>query len=759
MALTWLHLSDLHFRASSSSAWERDLVHEALRRDVLDQLRAGGLKPDLIFVTGDIAFGGNPDEYEQAKRFFAEVAQTTETDPATSWFVVPGNHDVDRASVRKQARRLLGTVHDPEDAHEILTDADTLRAFTARQQGFFRFTQDFLGPARAWTEGAPWKVERAQVSGHSLAILGLNSAWTSEGGDEDQGRILLGEYQVRCALKEADQAQPDLKIALLHHPLDWLRSFDQEKAAQLLFGAGGAHFLLRGHLHRGRIARQINPDAHCIELASGACWQDATYPHGVTLVRLDPEAGKGRVHMWRYTPEGRGFWAPDNFLYESLKGGVWDFAIPESWNLRVHPASPTPAADAGLGRVDVAWDRASYRAGTDICRVLVRVQLDERKFREDAEKAPSRTRVHHVLVLDVSGSMNEPRKYPVLKQAVHAYLSFVAPEDLVTLIPFSSESAVLWQSVPVADVARFGGRADVILDAWPHRFGGTYLNPALLAAMDTIRAARETGFSGVERLHCLTDGHLGDRRDCQWTIRGVQGEGIEVNLFGFGEDFDASGAEDLLSSLAAGVVRYAPTTDNQLVDYFGHVARTSQRVVTRDARLTLSVAPDVTCFHAFTCRPHERHLGDYSNVIAPTIVHSFGMLEYRKTYELLFELRAWQPQEQIGRIVFEATTTRGRVVMELPLKPAFGAHSATPDPLVETVANAVRALVSNDRETQIAALDARIRLFKTEGRAPQHIASLERQLEMLRGGGQINDLSQDDLNFAKADAATATVTM
>jgi hypothetical protein len=116
-----------------------------------------------------------------------------------------------------------------------------------------------------------WKVEALSVHGLKVAVLGLNSAWAAAGGDDDQGRIFLGEFQARRVLREADGHDPDLKITLVHHPLDWLRGFDKAPVEALLFGAGGVNFFLRGHLHAGRCARQETPGAVCIEPAAGAC--------------------------------------------------------------------------------------------------------------------------------------------------------------------------------------------------------------------------------------------------------------------------------------------------------------------------------------------------------------------------------------------------------------------------------------------------------------------------------------------------------
>ena len=76
--LRWLHLSDFHFDALER--WSSRATLTALLQHV-DKLRERGLAPDLVFVTGDVAQSGQHKEYEQAERFFTELAEKLELEP------------------------------------------------------------------------------------------------------------------------------------------------------------------------------------------------------------------------------------------------------------------------------------------------------------------------------------------------------------------------------------------------------------------------------------------------------------------------------------------------------------------------------------------------------------------------------------------------------------------------------------------------------------------------------------------------------
>src|SRR5262245_41261366 len=92
--VAWLHLSDLHMRGEPD--WERDVVLRDLRRDLPGLARKLGIEPQLLFVTGDVAWRGAPQEYEAAQRLLDALGEALGLPLRTRAFLVPGNHDVDR---------------------------------------------------------------------------------------------------------------------------------------------------------------------------------------------------------------------------------------------------------------------------------------------------------------------------------------------------------------------------------------------------------------------------------------------------------------------------------------------------------------------------------------------------------------------------------------------------------------------------------------------------------------------------------------
>ncbi len=102
-----LHLSDFHFRLDRK--WDQDPVLSGLAESI-GELVGNGLGPDVVVFTGDVAFSVKKKESDQASNWIDEKllpSLPTGFDDSRLLFV-PGNHDVDRDTVKKVARLLQG---------------------------------------------------------------------------------------------------------------------------------------------------------------------------------------------------------------------------------------------------------------------------------------------------------------------------------------------------------------------------------------------------------------------------------------------------------------------------------------------------------------------------------------------------------------------------------------------------------------------------------------------------------------------------
>ncbi|MCW2248905.1 putative MPP superfamily phosphohydrolase [Azospirillum fermentarium] len=64
MPIRWLHLSDCHVGSQEYGAHK---LFKETAAFVRQRRETTGWEPDLVFLTGDIAYSGQADQYEQAK--------------------------------------------------------------------------------------------------------------------------------------------------------------------------------------------------------------------------------------------------------------------------------------------------------------------------------------------------------------------------------------------------------------------------------------------------------------------------------------------------------------------------------------------------------------------------------------------------------------------------------------------------------------------------------------------------------------------
>jgi len=312
--ITWLHISDLHWR--ESQAYNAHIVADALLKDLAnrEQIAPELEHIDCVFFTGDLAFASRSKEYKLARQFFAELLRTTQV-RKSHLFIVPGNHDVDRKTVAAKVQSAIRRAKDQQAINDLFENRASRLAILRRFHRYRQFCNDYLGKHLLFDDLHYSYTRNCTISGKRVSILGLNSAWASA-SDADRLRLLLGEQQVRAALKKAKSAE--IRIALLHHPFEWLRDFDRADCEPIL--VRGCDFVLLGHLHDTDFVHLKGPGVQAVVIGAGACYETRKHPNAYNLVHLDLDSGKGTVYFRTYSNRESGFWAPDVLRYPDVPG-------------------------------------------------------------------------------------------------------------------------------------------------------------------------------------------------------------------------------------------------------------------------------------------------------------------------------------------------------------------------------------------------------------------------------------------------------
>lgn len=325
--LTWLHLSDWHQHGKLLSRGDtvRQLIDEIKRRREV-------VSPDLseidfIVFTGDLAFSGKPDEYEAAASQLLDPILDATGVSKESLFIVPGNHDVEREYILEKG--LLQELVDREAVHTTLSDHRRLAQLLETQRSFRAFIQRYLGEdqwkAPCWGWGRVF-----QVKGQTVGIAGINSAWlagyhlNAEGKVDDERHLIIGETQARQALEGV--ADATIRIAMLHHPFDWLVSFENRAIKRMLMQH--CHIILTGHTHMQDVCEIRDPNGAAVFIPAGSAYdqfQDLEYTNSYNFVQIDLSSGKGRVFGRRWSERRQKFVGD----VDAFPDGPYRFTLPK----------------------------------------------------------------------------------------------------------------------------------------------------------------------------------------------------------------------------------------------------------------------------------------------------------------------------------------------------------------------------------------------------------------------------------------------
>lgn len=271
-ALTWIHLSDIHFgHGMVQHRFDQKTVMEKLITDV-ERMRKTLGPPDFIIFTGDIAYSANSEkEYGPAARWINRLAVAARC-TLDQIMVVPGNHDVDRSIAAKNEHK---DIHDNLRAgrrslEEVFQHASLQKKLQAKFTAFNKFASAYnkldvpLGTHKAyWTR-------TVALSGYKFYFVGLNTALLSYNNEDAPVNLRLSMTQIHETIELAP-ADACLVVAM-HHPNEWL--LDGDLLMKHL--QNRPNLVLSGHIHKQKAS--VHDDiinGSILRLVSGAGHSEA----------------------------------------------------------------------------------------------------------------------------------------------------------------------------------------------------------------------------------------------------------------------------------------------------------------------------------------------------------------------------------------------------------------------------------------------------------------------------------------------------
>lgn len=263
MAITWLHISDLHRGQDGDVRWAR--AKTSFLADLEQQVAKIG-KPDLLFFTGDLAFSGHSDHYELVNQTLEDIRGVVGD------FVVvpvPGNHDLSRPhKTDLSAIACERYFEDPRCREGVRNGLDTSLDFFRRLfAGYTKWFNDHILPR--WAKSMhdhqlgllPGDfLATFESGGITLGLAGLNSAFLDQ-SDGTETRLAV-EFEQLASKRDpsAWRSKHDACLLLMHHPLASLHPTARNVVHQDIYPPDEFLACFCGHMHEASATDTMGPD-------------------------------------------------------------------------------------------------------------------------------------------------------------------------------------------------------------------------------------------------------------------------------------------------------------------------------------------------------------------------------------------------------------------------------------------------------------------------------------------------------------------
>lgn len=308
-----LHISDLHYKDGNSV--DQKIVIDALKRDVSTHLTQPGKSIDLVIFSGDLVQAGK-DAQVFAAPFNNLIYPLLNSLGLKSerFFICPGNHDIDREIVRNQEyveKGLLSTLISRSAINSFVDQFIRTDISLSPLPEPFRRLENFYKNAWLTQRGrgsilTPFSaIDNVEINGLKVGICSFNSAWrcTGEAGGADKGNIVIGERVIDHAVHHTKDAA--VRIALFHHPFDWLTDEDRTAVEARLHSDFSAFFF--GHVHSALPTYTKGPLGGAVYSQAGCLYDKRDYFNGYSIIELDLEGQEVAIEAREYSDRIREF--------------------------------------------------------------------------------------------------------------------------------------------------------------------------------------------------------------------------------------------------------------------------------------------------------------------------------------------------------------------------------------------------------------------------------------------------------------------
>lgn len=276
-----LHLSDIHANNNSKQTITR--LTTLLIEDLVKIQAEYNTIIKAVCISGDLINSGDNsiDELDIVLTELIQPIMNALNLNEDFFFIVPGNHEIKRQSVLPHIESGLAMTLTTETAIESFLqniDSESLK----RIDYFTDFSSLFSGAPVLDTP--LMQSYSLQCDTINIGIVCINSAWRSTGaGGKEKGKMVIGRKQIIDALESIQTS--DIKLCLMHHPLDWLVDEDKTAIEKCI---NGFDIVLNGHIHETDTKVYTSYNGQTIFNTCGKFDNSSDIYNGYTLISINP---------------------------------------------------------------------------------------------------------------------------------------------------------------------------------------------------------------------------------------------------------------------------------------------------------------------------------------------------------------------------------------------------------------------------------------------------------------------------------------
>lgn len=363
-----------------------------------------------------------------------------------------------------------------------------------------------------------WQITQDQLGGHEVLPASKETRLSAKVGEAEEASQDLAPVAGGDAAGLLSMGQPELispPMAAAPRAVNPMGALQQGMQRNSITLQPGNEY---GQADAQRLQDSVasSPDYPEPLLEAGRDRVEAVESHGVKAVRDEPVSTfSADVDTSSYA-----------MMRRALKQGV----MPEPETVRVEELVnyfpynyPGPDTAATPFRATVTVTPTPWNADTKLLHIGVK----------GYDITPTeRPAANLVFLIDVSGSMNEADKLPLLKSAFRLLVNTLDADDTVSIVTYAGEAGTVLEPTPVSDKRKILDAMDTL------RPGGS---TAGAAGLEEAYRLAEKGFveGGVNRVMLATDGDFNvgqsDDRSLTSMIETKRDSGVFLSVFGFGQ--------------------------------------------------------------------------------------------------------------------------------------------------------------------------------------------------------------------------------